>query len=208
MCVTSLSASCNTIRRSKQLHFDPGKMAMMVRSGSATHPSNCTRLFCSKYPHSTRNIFLEKLKCVAQAQAHTTGILTCSNAQNQGCCSLILFSRLVFEPLHSNRISNTVRCAPPFRPSVSSVPIHATFLLLLRHLRCSQGFPPTNQRRHQRNRSLTRDILRYQEEHRRASLLRPFSTWFHLFQKLHDFSSCFFCQVQGNVRVEAVASHS
>ena len=35
----------------RQLHFDPGKMAVMVRSGSATHPSNCTRLWCSKYPH-------------------------------------------------------------------------------------------------------------------------------------------------------------
>ena len=50
----------------------------MVVSGSAAHPSNCTRLWCSKYPHSTRRIFLGKLKCVAQAQ--TTGRLTRSNA--------------------------------------------------------------------------------------------------------------------------------
>ena len=28
--------------------FDPGRMAAMVWSGSATHPSNCTRLWCSK----------------------------------------------------------------------------------------------------------------------------------------------------------------
>ena len=58
------------------------------------------------------------------------------------------------------------------------------------------------------NRSLTRDILRDQEEHRRASLLRPFATLFHLLQELYDFSSCFFCHVQGNFRMESVASHS
>ena len=40
----------------------------MVRSGSAAHPSNCTLLWCSKQPHSTRKIFLGKLKCVAQAR--------------------------------------------------------------------------------------------------------------------------------------------
>ena len=37
-------------------------MAVMVRSGSDARLSNCTRLWCSKYPHSTRKIFLEKLK--------------------------------------------------------------------------------------------------------------------------------------------------
>ena len=52
-------------------------VAVMVWRGSATHPSNCTRLWCSKYPHS-RNIFLGKLKCVAQAQ--TTGRLIRSKA--------------------------------------------------------------------------------------------------------------------------------
>ena len=74
MFVTSLNASCNTIRNSKQLHPDPGKIAVMVVSGSAAHPANCTRLWCSKWPHSTLKIFLGKLKCVAQAQ--TTGKLT------------------------------------------------------------------------------------------------------------------------------------
>ena len=61
--MTSLSASCNTIRRSKQLHLDPGKMAWMVWSSCATHPSNCTRLWLSKHPQSTRKIYLVKLKC-------------------------------------------------------------------------------------------------------------------------------------------------
>ena len=66
------------MRNSKQFHLDPGKIAVMVVSGTAAHPSNCTLLWCSKYPHSTRKIFLGKLKCVAQAQ--TTRKLTRSNA--------------------------------------------------------------------------------------------------------------------------------
>ena len=37
---------------------------------------------------------------------------------------------------------------------------------------------------------------------------RPLSTWFHLLQELHDFSSCFVCQVQGDFWMETIASHS
>ena len=47
--------------------------------------------------------------------------------------------------------------------AVCSVLIHTVLLLPLGHFRCSQGFPPTNQRRHKSNRSFTRDILRNQE---------------------------------------------
>ena len=46
--ITSLKASCNTLRKSQQLHFDPKRMAVMVRSGSLTHRSRRTRLWCSK----------------------------------------------------------------------------------------------------------------------------------------------------------------
>ena len=53
-------------------------MAVMVWSGSATHLSNCTLLWCPKYTYITRNIFVEKLKCVAQD--HTTRRLTRSKA--------------------------------------------------------------------------------------------------------------------------------
>ena len=38
--ITSLRESCNTVRRSRPLHLDPGRMAVIVWSGSATHPSN------------------------------------------------------------------------------------------------------------------------------------------------------------------------
>ena len=48
--ITSLRACCNTIRKSKQ----PRGMAVMVWSGSATHPSQRTRCWCSKKPHSPK----------------------------------------------------------------------------------------------------------------------------------------------------------
>ena len=82
----------------------------------------------------------------------------------------------------SIKTTHAVRWAPSFRPSVAS-PINAILLLPRRKLRSPQSVPPRYQRRHQRNRPLTRDVLRHQEEHRRTSLLRPFSTLFHLFSK-------------------------
>ena len=60
---------------------------------------------------------------------------------------------------------------------INSVSLNAVLLLPLRHLRCSQSFPPTYQCRHERNRPLTCDIFQNQKEHRCASLLRPFSTF-------------------------------
>ena len=92
--------------------------------------------------------------------------------------------------------------------TIRGVPINSILLLPLRHFWCSPGFPPTDQRRHKRNWPLTRDVLQNQREHRRAGLLRPFSTLFHLLQELHDFSARFFCQVQRNFWVESVTFHS
>ena len=45
--------SCITLLKSKTGHFDPGRMAVMVCSRSATHNSNKTRRQCSKNPQST-----------------------------------------------------------------------------------------------------------------------------------------------------------
>ena len=89
MFVTSLNASCRTMRNSKQLHFDPGKIAVMVVSGSAAHPSNCTHLWCSKQPHSTRKIILGKLRDVAQAQ--TTGRLTFARSRTKAQPLILCF---------------------------------------------------------------------------------------------------------------------
>ena len=89
--------------------------------------------------------------------------------------------------------------------TIRGVPLPAILLLPLCHFWRSQGFPPASQSWHERNRPFTCDILRNQEEHRRAGLLRPFFALHQLLQELHGFSSCLFCQVQGNFRVESVA---
>ena len=60
MFITSLGASCNTMRKSKPLHFDPGRRAVMVWSGSARHPSNCSLRWCSEYLLSSGKSLWEK----------------------------------------------------------------------------------------------------------------------------------------------------
>ena len=107
--------SCSTIRRSEQLPFDPGKMAMMVRTGSTTHSSNCTRLWCSKKPHSTRNVLLGKLTCVAQTPQGD-----CGGAEPKQL-PLDLLPSLSQQNLSiSVNVSRAVCWAPPFLPSVAS----------------------------------------------------------------------------------------
>ena len=113
--------------------------------------------------------------------------------------SLILSSCLVVESFHFHQCPS---------PSISGIPSNTIFVLSFCHLRRPQSFPPTDHRRHKRNWPLTRDILRNQEEHRYAGLLRPSPTLFHLLQELHHFSSCFSCQIQRNFGVKAIASCS
>ena len=117
-----------------------------------------------------------------QHQGHSPSILC--------CCSSI-------KSLHFHQYFPHCTLSSSSSP-VDSVPINAMLLLPLRHFWCSQGFPHTNQRRRERSRPLTRNVLKNQEEHRRARLLRPFTTLFHLLQELDNFSSRFFCQVQKN----------
>ena len=55
-------ASSITILESKTDHCEPGRTAVMVCSGSATHPSRSTSRWCSKYSQSTRRFFCGKAK--------------------------------------------------------------------------------------------------------------------------------------------------
>ena len=87
-------------------------------------------------------------------------------------------------------------------------PLNSILLFTCRNLWRSRGFPPTNHRRQKLNGTLGRDILRNQEEHRRARLLRPSPTLLHLLQEFHHFSSGFFCQIQRNFGMDAIALHS
>ena len=130
----------------------------MIWSGSATHLSNCTRLSFSKYPRSTRKIFLGQLDSVGQA--HTTGRPSPDRCQ-------IFFSRSVFEPLHLHQYFSPNWPLSSSISPISNVPLNTILVLPFRHFLCPQRLPPSNHRwHHQCNRPLTRDILRNQEEHR------------------------------------------
>ena len=93
-------------------------------------------------------------------------------------------------------------------PAICSIPLLTVLLLPLCHVWRPQCFPPPYQRRHQRNRPLTHDILRNQEEHRCACFLRLLATVLHFLHEFHNSSSRFFCQVQRNSGMEAVTFHS
>ena len=121
------------------------------------------------------------MKCVAQA--HTTRRLTRSNAfatsSTRATAPKYSSPAPVFEPLHLHQHFPNCLLSSSIS-AVNSVSINTILLLPLRHFWCPQGFPPAYQRGHQRNRPLTCNVLLHQEEHRRASLLRPFFTLFHL----------------------------
>ena len=94
---------------------------------------------------------------------------------DQGHSSLCLCFRSCTKSLHFPHctLSSSVS-------TIGGVPMDAVLLLPLRHLRHSQSFPPTDQRWHQRNWPLTRDVFGNQQEHRGAGLLQPLATLLHL----------------------------
>ena len=157
-----------TTRGSKQLHFDPRRMAVMDWSGSApvTDSLRLNFLFYTSFElhsplvleipaqHSQYLPCKAELRCPGPHHRETDPPEGLRQVQGQGHRSQSFFSCSVFEPLHCQR--NFPRCLLGSSISpVCSVPVHAIPLLPGRHLRCSQGFPPTNQRRHERNRALT-----------------------------------------------------
>ena len=130
MFVTSLSASCNTMRKSKQLHLDPGKIAVKVVSACAAHPSNCTRLWCSKYPHSTSNVSWAffKMRCPRPHHWKTDPLESFRQNQDQCCRSLTFCLLPVIQTTPGpSRFPHTVRSAPPLRPSVAPHSIRCVY---------------------------------------------------------------------------------
>ena len=118
--------------------------------------------------------------------------------QNQGHGSLFLCFCSSIKSLHFHQdfpilFAELLHFARQWRPTLRDTSAATSPLLVLSR-------PPANQRWHERNRSLTRDILRNQEEHLGTGLLRPFATLLHLLQELYDFSSCFFYHIQGKIR--------
>ena len=128
--MTSLSAPCNTIRRGKTLHLDRGRMAVMVWSGSAAHPSNCTRLWCSKVPaqHSQDLPWEAEVRCPGPHHRKTDALEGLRQVQDQGQGSLIFCPCSVFEHLHLPQ--NIPDCLLSSSISaISSVPINAVLLV-------------------------------------------------------------------------------
>ena len=60
MFITLLNASWTTTRRTRQLHYHPGRMAVMDWSGSATHPSICTQYPCTAHAKSSWEIEMRR----------------------------------------------------------------------------------------------------------------------------------------------------
>ena len=95
--------------------------------------------------------------CPSPHHRETDSVEGLRQVQDQGQSPLIFFLCFAIQSFHPNF---------PHRLLGSSVSA------ICRILWCSHGFPPTNQRRHERNWSLTHDILWNQEKYRRACLLR------------------------------------
>ena len=70
MFMTSLSASSNTTRSSKQLHFDPGKIAVNGPERLRYTTFTLHSPLVLEVPTKHRKIFLGKLKCVATGPHH------------------------------------------------------------------------------------------------------------------------------------------
>ena len=90
--------------------------------------------------------------------------------------------------------------------SILGIPLNSIFVLTFRNHWRSQSFPPTSHRKHERDGPLNRDILRNQEEHRCASLLRPSLTLFHLLQEFHHISLCFSRQIQRHFGMRTITT--
>ena len=88
----------------------------------------------------------------------------------------------------SSRVKSPHRALSSSFSPVRRIPANTDCLLPSRDLFRSRPFPPTNRGVHECDGALTRDVLRNQEEHRRARLLRPSPTRFHfLDEEFHNF---------------------
>ena len=124
----------------------------MVWSGSPAHPSNCTRLWCSKYPRNTRNIFLKKGKVCRPCPHNWKANSPKAFRPIKHCCchSLISFSCMTIESFHLQQgLPHSARSSSisPIR----GIPLNSILLVPSQHLWRSQSLPPTNDRKNKRN---------------------------------------------------------
>ena len=114
----STSAFCHTIRRSMQLHFDPGKIAVMIWSGSHIHRSALSSA-AQNANRAPPSFFF------GDAEVRRPGPTT--------------IQCLAFEPLHLHQ--DFPNCSLTSSISAfNSVPHNPTPLTPFRHLRCPLCF--------------------------------------------------------------------
>ena len=127
----------------------------------------------------------EKWKCVAHA--HTTGRLTALRCvrqiKHQRDRSLVLFASSTMKSFHLKQRFPNSALRSSILP-ISTIPPDTMSFLPSRHLRRTQQLPPTNHSGQKRDRAFARNVLRNQEKHRRAGLLRPSPTLLYLSKDL------------------------
>ena len=128
-------------------------------------------------------------------------------AQGQSRGSLLFCFCLPIKSFHFHK--NFPHCALISSvTTIRDVPIHAILLLPLCHFWRSQGFPPTSNVGISAIGLSLVTFFGIEKNIVVQACCCHFATLLHLHWKLHDFSSCFSCQIQGNFRVESVASHT
>ena len=156
--VASLDASFNTVRRSNSI-FDPGKRAVIVRTGSATllHTALASGAR-STQKHPQDLPWEAEVRRPSPNHRETDPPECLRPVWHQGHCSQISprssSPARYFNLSISSRISHTVCLVPPFRPSVASQST-GYFCCHFRHFWCPHSFQPTYQSWHKRNRPLT-----------------------------------------------------
>ena len=152
----------------------------MFWNSTATHPSNGTRLWYWKYPHSTRIIFMENLKCVAQA--HITGKLACPKASAKSNTSVI--ARGSFSPARWSEPSTL-----PKSPTWCARFLHARPWRPNQHGARNRSHQRIKVGRSAKGRSHV-TFFGIKKNIRRACLLRPSPTPCHFLKEFHNVSSC------------------
>ena len=154
------------MRKCQQLHSDPETMAVMVWSGSATHPSNCTRSWCSKQLQNTCTIFGRELEVRRPRPRNweTDTFKRLGQIKHQDDHSFVHFTGPVIKPFHlEQRFPNCTLCTS-IAPSVASHPTRGRSCHFGTTGARNKPLPPSIRVGNKRDGAVARDVLRNQEK--------------------------------------------
>ena len=120
-------------------------------------------------------------------------------------------SKCVAEVIESFHLKQSLPDSAPSSTisSISGVPLNSIFFLLpSQHLWCTKSFPPTNNRRQQRNWPLAGDVLRGSRKTLSCELAAAISHAAPPSPKNSTASPLVSCEIQRNCGMKAIASHS